>query len=344
MKRRKLSSRSVTGAVLFFFTISFVVTVAITVYGAVGDWDNKVNIALVVFGVIIVLATGATVAYRIYRHLHIIKPVREILDATDEIASGNFSVQLELSHSPFRFNEFDYIKENVNKIAAELSHTEVLHSDFVSNVSHEIKTPLAIIQNYASALEDPSLDAAKREEYARVLVGASKRLNELVSNILKLNKLENQEFSFEPEDVPLHELIAEAAISFEEIIEEKGLTLDCDLDEITVRSSSSHLEIMMNNLLSNAVKFTEKGGITLSLKRENGKAVIRVQDTGCGISPEIGGRIFDKFYQGDTSHATEGNGLGLALVKKIIDLLGGEIEVNSAPGKGSVFTVRLSAA
>ena len=131
-------------------------------------------------------------------------------------------------------------------------------------------------------------------------------------------------------------------LAFEELIERKNLTLECDLAEVTVTSAPELLDLVWNNLLSNAVKFTDAGGrISVTLKEENGEAVVSIGDSGCGISPETGKRIFDKFYQGDTSHASEGNGLGLALVKKVIDILGGEISVKSEPGKGSIFTISL---
>ena len=133
-------------------------------------------------------------------------------------------------------------------------------------------------------------------------------------------------------------------LSFENLLEEKNIALECDLDEVEIVSSPTYLEIVWNNLLSNAVKFTPEGGtISVSLKKAGENVVVKVTDTGCGISPEVGARIFDKFYQGDTSHAQEGNGLGLALVKKVIDILGGEITVSSELGKGSTFTIILKA-
>lgn len=140
----------------------------------------------------------------------------------------------------------------------------------------------------------------------------------------------------------MDEHLAEAALVYEERLDDKGISLQADLEEISVFTSPELLSIVWNNLLSNAVKFTEQGGkISLSLCLKNGNAIVKISDTGEGIAPEMGKRIFDKFYQGDTSHAAEGNGLGLALVKKVIDILGGEISVESETGKGSTFTVTL---
>ena len=163
-----------------------------------------------------------------------------------------------------------------------------------------------------------------------------------MTNVLKLNKLENQTLSPAFRRFRLDEMLAEAALAYEDVIERKHIDLICDLEETEIASAPDYLEIVWNNLLSNAVKFTGEGGtISLSLRTEGGKAIVRVADTGCGISAETGKHIFEKFYQGERSHAQEGNGLGLALVKKVIDLIGGEISVESEVGKGSAFTVTL---
>lgn len=216
-----------------------------------------------------------------------------------------------------------------------------MKTDFISNVSHEIKTPLSVIQNYASMLkEEPSSE--KRKEYADTLSTAAKRLAALTSNVLKLSKLENQTITPQKAEIRLDESLTECILQFEEEIDKKGLRLDCDIREITAVSDESCLELVWNNLISNAVKFTDEGGkIEISLKEEGGAVVFVISDTGCGMSSETGVHIFDKFYQGDTSHSREGNGLGLALVKKVIDILGGEIGVSSELGKGSTFTVKL---
>ncbi|MBQ7348408.1 MAG: sensor histidine kinase, partial [Clostridia bacterium] len=220
--------------------------------------------------------------------------------------------------------------------------SEILKTDFISNVSQELKTPLAIIQNYVMLIQQKDLDEETKDKYVKTVLQATKRLSDLVSNILKLNKLENQQLSTESETVRLDEMLANAVINYEELIEEKNLNIECDLDELEIFSCPSYLEIVWNNLISNAIKFTEKGGkISVSVKKHGEKAVVTVSDTGCGISPETGAHIFDKFYQGDTSHSQEGNGLGLALVKKVIDVLGGEISVKSELNKGSTFIISL---
>ena len=209
-------------------------------------------------------------------------------------------------------------------------------------MSHELKTPLAVIRNYAKAISDPELDAESREKYAKTLLSASTRLSDLVSNILKLNKLENQQLKIDMQRFNLSDMLAESIITFESRIEEKQINLELDLGEVYITSSSSLLEIVFNNLISNAVKFTDNGGtVSVSITERDGDVAVSVSDTGPGMTREVGMRIFEKFYQGDSSHSGEGNGLGLALVKKVIDILGGEISVTSEVGKGSSFTVVL---
>lgn len=343
MKRNKKQSSSIMGAILFFIAISVVVSIAVLALELVKKYtDNKTVIAIVMLVAIIILALVATIIDFIRRKYTVDKPVSEILTATDKIASGDFSVRLKITHDYAHYNEYDFIKENLNKMAAELEKTEVLHTDFISNVSHEIKTPLAIISNYASALQG-EVDGETRKKYAQTLVSASQRLTALVGNILKLNKLENQKLTPELTKFRLDESIAQIIISYEELIESKGIELNCDLQEVEITSCPEYLDIVWHNLLSNAIKFTQQGGtVGVYLKKQNGNAQVTITDTGCGISKEVGEHIFDKFYQGDTSHQKEGNGLGLALVKKVIDVLGGQITVESQVGKGSSFTVTIN--
>ena len=337
--------RSIMGAVWFFVTIAAVVTLAVVGYSCVARFtDNNTLIAVIMLGGILALALVCTVIDVARRRVTVDRPVRKILGATDRIAAGDFSVRLEPVHPYGRYDEYDRIMENLNKMAAELSKTAVLNNDFVSNVSHELKTPLAVVQNYAAALKKDGVTDEERKHYADVLEDTAKKLTALVGNVLKLNRLENHEITPEFTKIDLEESLARAVLKYEDMIENKNLRLECDLQSAEVYSVEEYLDIIWNNLISNAVKFTDPGGaIKVSLRLVGGKAVVSVADTGCGIDSGTGARIFEKFYQGDTSHAGEGNGLGLALVKKVIDVLGGEIHVESARGKGSVFTVSLPA-
>ena len=220
---------------------------------------------------------------------------------------------------------------------------ETLRTDFIANVSHELKSPLAVMQNYGTLLQQTDLPEEKRMEYAKAITDACRGLASMVTNILKLNKLENQTIYPEAKAYDLGEQLCECLIGFEDAWEKKGLEIDTDIEEnIFVKSDPELLSLVWNNLFSNAIKFTNPGGsVSLRLKSEGAYAVIGVSDTGCGISQEAGKHIFEKFYQGDTSHATKGNGLGLALVKRVIDIAGGDIGVSSEIGKGSTFTVKL---
>ena len=180
-------------------------------------------------------------------------------------------------------------------------------------------------------------------EYAHTVTNAAGRLASLITNILKLNKLENQQIYPKKERFDLGEQLCECLMGFENAWEAKNLEIETELEDgVTVESDPELLSLVWSNLFSNAVKFTEDGGtVGLKLYEDSAHAVVEVSDTGCGIRPEVGAHIFEKFYQGDTSHATQGNGLGLALVKRVVDIVGGEIGVSSEPGRGSTFTVKL---
>ena len=345
MKKKKVSSVGFTwtGAISFFILIAVIMQMAILIYDYIRErTDNVSLIAILILIEIVILATFCTVFDWVRRKITVDKPTQKIVDATERIAEGDFSTRLKVKHEYGKYNQYDLIMENLNKMAIELQKNEVLKTDFISNVSHEIKTPLAVIQNYSTLLQDDTLDSETRKSYSKTLISASKRISDLITNILKLNKLENQEIQEKREAFNLTDALAECVVEFETIIENKNLELNCDFDDVTVLSSKNLLEIVWNNLISNAIKFTPSGGkINISLKRKDNNVEIKVIDTGCGMTSETGAKIFEKFYQGDTSHSTQGNGLGLALVKKVIDILGGEITVQSEINKGSTFIILL---
>ena len=273
-------------------------------------------------------------------------PMRAISDATKKVAQGDFTVRIDTLHDEEKEDYLDRMIHDLNTMIAELSSIETLKTDFVSNVSHEIKTPISVIHNYAQLLKSDTLTEQERKDYSETIYGAANRLNTLITNILRLNRLENQRLSPAAAPFDLSAQLTECLLGFEVVWEEKQIEIEPDIEDfVTVNSDKELLSIVWNNLLSNAFKFTEPGGtVGVTLKLEGEYAAIMVRDTGCGISPEAAKHIFDKFYQGDTSHATQGNGLGLALVKRILDMTGGEITVESKSGEGSCFTVKLKVA
>lgn len=344
MRKSKKGFRAFVGEIAIpFLTVFVIVTVALVVYMKISRiaGDNFGLVYTVMILTVFVLAVAFVVADRIQRKITTGNPVSEILEATEKIARGDFSVRLTINHAYERYNDYDLIKENLNAMAEELNKSEILKTDFIANVSHELKTPLSVIQSYVSLIEKES-DPTLRTKYVHTVKDATKRLSSLITNVLKLNRLEHHSLTCDCAPLRLDDLIAESVIALEEKIEDKALTLDCHLDEVELSSHKGYLEIVFTNLLSNAVKFTEPGGsITVRLTDLGDFAQVDITDTGCGIPPETGARIFDKFYQGDTSHAGEGNGLGLALVKRVIDILGGKITVKSRVGEGSTFSVTL---
>lgn len=302
-------------------------------------------IYIILAGLTFLLLSNVVLLYMVvfFRIKFFTKPMNRICDAARKVASGDYSVRLEPTHKDGKKDEFDVLYEDFNTMAAELNSVEILKTDFVSNVSHELKTPLAVIQNYATMLQSDGLTDEERKEYSTKISDASKRLTDLVTNILQLSRLENQKIRANVKPYNLSEQLCRCTLNYEQVLDEKEIVLDTDFDDtIILNSDEQLLDIVFNNLLSNSLKFTDKGGtIRITSKSENGYAVISVADNGCGMTDNEIKHIFEKFYQADTSHATKGNGLGLALTYKIIMLLEGTIEVKSNVGEGSLFTVKI---
>lgn len=330
--------------IVIFMLIAFVVTCNFVLFMKAIDFKEAdiVRAAPVTFVNIVFMSALFAIFDIIRRKWTIDRQVAKIEDVIQHIMDGDYRVHVD-SRGLGVNRDFQTILAGLNKMAEELSGVETLRTDFISNVSHEMKTPLTVIQNYGTLLQTPDLSEEKRREYAKAINEQTRRLSSLITNILKLNRLENQQIFPNNERFDLGEQLCECMISFENSWEEKELEIEADIaDGVVIAGDKELLSLVWNNLISNAIKFTEKGGIVgISLKQEEEYAVVQIKDTGCGMNPETGKNIFKKFYQGDTSHATQGNGLGLALVKRVIDIMKAEIAVSSRLGEGSIFTVKV---
>lgn len=330
---------------LFFGIISFVITCTFLLsFSTVELPEEDVRtFAPLAFYNIFALTSLFWLVDMIRRVLTVERPAREIQRVLQRLMEGDFSARTANFKSIDREGRFREIARSIDMLAEELSGVETLRTDFIANVSHELKTPLAVMQNYGTMLQKPGLSEEKRLEYSKAITDTSRRLANLITNILKLNKLENQQIFPSMEEYNLSEQLCECLLQFEDAWEKKQINIETEIeDEIMIRSDAELLSLVWNNLFSNAIKFTEpEGTVYVTLKKINDVVEVKVSDTGCGMTPDVGAHIFEKFYQGDTSHSTQGNGLGLALVKRVVDIMQGEIQVDSILGEGSTFTVRI---
>ena len=349
--RQKPFFRALQNYVTFFLLVAFIVSCSTMLFvsvmresmGLVLTKENMETAAKLTFGNVLLISFGAATIDYIRRKRMVDKPVKQIMDALDQVMQGDFTVRIAHVKEFAGETGFNEVINAINKMTAELEGTETLRTDFIANVSHELKTPLAVMANLSTMLQQPGISDAERMAYAKDISHSARRLAALITNILKLNKLENQQIFPQPQEFDLGEQLCECLLGFEDAWEKKNLEIETDIqDDVRIKSDSELLSLVWNNLISNAVKFTPEGGtVSVTLKADGKKVFVSVRDTGCGMTAETGKHIFEKFYQGDTSHATQGNGLGLALVKRVVDILGGEIAVQSVYGQGSTFTVSI---
>lgn len=341
----------ISNYLIFFLLVAFVTTCCVALFSSV--LSDTLNITLtnenlnlaakLTFGNVILLSLGFSLIDIIRQKLTVERPAKRIIEAGEKIKQGDFSVRIQPHMKMTADKNFGKIIECFNKMAEELNSVETLRTDFIANVSHEMKTPLAVIQNYGTLLQTPGLSEEKRIEYAKGVTEGSRRMADMMTNILKLNRLENQQIFPQTTEFDLGEQICACLLQYETVWENANIEIETAIEEeIRVKADAELLSLVWNNLFSNAFKFTEPGGtVSVSVITAKQYAIVKIKDTGCGMSPDVGTHIFEKFYQGDTSRSLQGNGLGLALVKRVIDIMQGEITVESVAGIGSTFTVKI---
>lgn len=343
--------RLINHYLVFFLLVAFVITCCIMLFastlatslGVTLTDENISAAAKITFWNVILLSLIFTAFDTFRRKLTVERPVKRIVAAADKIVKGDFSVRIKHGSKIGTDENFNKVIDCFNKMAEELGSVETLRTDFIANVSHEMKTPLAVMQNYGTLLQAPELSEEKRIEYAKGVTDSSRRMADMMTNILKLNRLENQKIYPKAAEFDLGEQICECLLQYENVWEKANIEIETDIAEnVKVKADSELLSHVWNNLFSNAFKFTQSGGtVSVTLTATEHHAIVKVKDTGCGMNPDVGAHIFEKFYQGDTSHSAQGNGLGLALVKRVIDIMQGEISVESAVGVGTTFTVKI---
>lgn len=286
---------------------------------------------------LISILSGAAIAVGLSKIF--VSPMMKLGDAMRKVAGGDFSVRLDCTS---KIRDVREVYGSFNTMVKELGNTETLQTDFVSNVSHEFKTPINAIEGYASLLQDSQLTDEQKNSYIDKIIFNTRRLSDLVGNILLLSKVNNQTISLKASTFRLDEQVRQSILALESKWEKKEIEFDIDLDEIEYTGYENLLSHVWLNLIDNAVKFSPQNGqIRIRLKQLDGSVTFSIWDNGLPIPEADIGRIFNKFYQGDSSHASEGNGLGLALVRKIVAAAHGTINVTSSEDAGTEFVVAL---
>ena len=335
----KMRNRLTLGilGVLIVYAVLSVVLVAILLVLGVSLSELSTPWTLLILLTLLCLFLSTVAAY--YLMKKIFNPLQQISVAAGKVASGDFTAEISYQGE---FEELERTFENFNRMVKELNSVEIMRSDFIADVSHEFKTPLSAISGYATLLQDSELTEEEKTEYIRKIFFHIDKLNDLTENILRLSKMEQQQFLESPVTFRLDEQLREAIVLLEPKWSEKKLELDLELPEIQFTGHPSLLFTVWTNLIGNAIKYTDAGGtIGVMLSEEKESVRIIVRDNGIGMDEETKTHIFDKFYQGDTSRKSQGNGLGLAICKEIIRKCEGEIMVISTLGEGSEFVVAL---
>ena len=285
-----------------------------------------------------IIGTGAAAIFTKW----ILSPLNEMIEATERISKGDFKVHIQESFD--EKSDFGMLQRSFNHMARELDGIEMFRKDFINNFSHEFKTPIVSIQGFAHQLQAGGLTPEEEREYIRIIAAESDRLAKMATNILLLSKLENQAIVTEQTEFWLDEQLRTCLVLLEKQWGPKNIELNIELEEVKYQFNEDMLSHVWLNLFNNAIKFTPEGGtVSCSLRSKSDQIIVEISDTGIGMTEETRCHIFDKFFQGDTSHTGDGNGIGLTIVSRILFLCKGSIDVRSKPGQGSTFTVTLPA-
>ena len=267
--------------------------------------------------------------------------LKVIIDGIRQIAKGNFTIQLPVNH---RGDPFTEIVTSINNMALELSQMEQMRQEFISNVSHEIQSPLTSISGFAKVLQNDELDQLERVHYLSIIEAESLRLAKLSENLLKLTSLESEHHPFEIKKYRLDKQLRNLILACEPLWVDKAIEMDIDLEDIHIQADEDLMSQVWVNLIHNSIKFTPQGGtIQISAQKHGNEVIIKIKDTGLGIAEEDLAFIFDRFYKADKSRnrSTVGSGLGLSIVKKIINMHHGTIKAESQLGEWTEMTLLL---
>lgn len=272
-----------------------------------------------------------------------LKPLNRLINHMNRLAAGDFKTRLHFGKRLSSLPAFSELEGSFNKLAEELDSTEMLRSDFINNFSHEFKTPIVSIAGFAKVLKRGKLDEKQREEYISIIEEESMRLSYMATNVLNLTKVENQTILTGQSRFNLSEQIRSAVLLLENEWSRKGVEIDLELEEYGIEANEELLKQVWINLLDNAVKFSPEGGrVGISADRKEDELIVSISNEG-EIREEHIDKLFRKFYQADRSHSAKGNGIGLAIVKHVVELHGGRVTVKSADGKVT-FCVALKTA
>ena len=341
LSRNKLSLLVMLVAMIFIImlislAIAGGVTIFLIIRNIIPSTPVNKHIVVIIYMMLVSLITG-TILARI-GGVRFLRQINELAEATKEVAAGNFDVRMKTGLS----KELNPISNCFNNMAKELSNIETLRTDFVINISHEFKTPIASIRGFARRLKKGAVTDEQREEYLDIIISESERLSRLSRNVLLMSSLESTDKVTEKNDYSLDEQVRRTVLLLEPQLLKKQINVDIITDAVRIVADEEMLSHLWINIIDNAIKFSpDDSKINITLECTGEKAVVIVKDQGIGMDDDMKKRIFDKFYQGDQSRATEGNGLGLSLAKRILELENGHIEVDSEFGKGTSIKVSL---